>query len=195
MPSVSGDRSAHFPAIERKHGQPVEYWLQLLAELGTTRYPDMMALLQEGHGFSRTHANALVQWARGSTSTQRFAGPEAYFEDLDPAARATAQAIFTVITSSFPHLQLVMAWNQPMLRCEAGYVFGLSVASKHLTINPFSTSVLDAMRDRLAEYTVNKHTFTVPIGWTVDAELLHDLVAARLACLSDSSLSDDGPGN
>ena len=29
----SGDRTAHWPAIEKKHGQPMEYWFGVMAEL------------------------------------------------------------------------------------------------------------------------------------------------------------------
>lgn len=53
-----------------------------------------------------------------------------------------------------------MAWNQPMLRQGRAYVFGLSVATRHLTLNPWSTQVLELFRERLTAC---------------------DLVAARLA--------------
>lgn len=182
MTSDSGDRSTYFPAIERKHGHPVAFWLQQLEALGPARYPEQMALLQQQHGFSRTHANAVVLWFRGSPSSKRFDSPEDFLGRLEPAAAQTARDIFTALGQRFPHLELVMAWNQPMLRLGSDYVFGLSVATGHLTLNPWSTQVLDQFRERLAAdgHRVNKHTFVVPLGWVVDADLLCDLVAARL---------------
>jgi uncharacterized protein len=179
--SQSGDRSSYFPAIERKHGQPVSHWLEQLAALGTNRYPDMMAFLREQHGFSQSHANALVQWARGSTSSQRFTSVSEYLDQLDPAKRSGVHAVISAITAAFPHLEVVMAWNQPMLRQGRDYVFGISVAANHLTLNPWSIEVLERFGDRLRDYTVNKHTFVVPLDAAVDANLLCDLVAARLA--------------
>jgi len=37
---------------------------------------------------------------------------------------------------------------------------------------------------KLAKYTVNKKTFTVPVDWKADAALLRGIVKARLAELS-----------
>lgn len=181
MPGTSGDRSAHFAAIERKHGKPVSHWLQQLADLGSATYPEQMALLQERHGFSRAHANALVMVHRGSPSSKRHATPAAYFASLPPEQRRTAKAIFAAIRAKYPDLELVVAWNQPMLRNERGYVFGLGVASKHLLINPFSADVLDAIKPRLGGLVVNKHTIRIPVGWEVDGALLHAMVRLRLA--------------
>ena len=180
MTDSTGDRSKHFPAIERKHDQPMQYWFDLLAGHGEAKYDEQMALLREGHGFSQAHANAVVMTHRGSTTTRRFADPAAYFASLDPAKSATAQAIFAAIQKGVKGLELVMAWNQPMLRNESGYVFGLSAATAHLTLSPWSDDVLREFRERLAGLKVNTKTFIVPIGWKVDAALLQDMAKARI---------------
>ena len=67
MAVADGDRSKFFPAIEKKHGEKIQYWINLLRELETTKYPEQIAYLKEDHGFSQAHANALVMYARGST--------------------------------------------------------------------------------------------------------------------------------
>ncbi|NDC12277.1 MAG: DUF4287 domain-containing protein, partial [Actinobacteria bacterium] len=64
------ERSAHFPAIEKKHGKPVSHWLKLLAPLRGRPYTEQMALLQGRHRFSRNHANAVVMYFRGSKSSR-----------------------------------------------------------------------------------------------------------------------------
>ncbi|MFM7694979.1 MAG: DUF4287 domain-containing protein, partial [Actinomycetota bacterium] len=84
-----GDRSRHWPAIEAKHGQPVEHWLDRVRGVESGRHVDQMALLQEGHAFSRTHANAVVQYARGSTSARRFADLDGYLAGRDAATQET----------------------------------------------------------------------------------------------------------
>ena len=181
MAANSGARSDFFPAIEKKHGKPIAQWISSVKKLGKATYAEQMALLQETHGFSRNHANAVVMHVRGSLTSKRHASPEAYFAGLEPRARDTAQAIFAVIAKKHPDLELVMAWNQPMLRIGKDYVFGLSASKNHLTINPFSVEVLDAHREKLTEYVVNKHTFQVPLGHPVKASLFHSLIRMRLA--------------
>ena len=181
MSTSSGDRSKHFPAIERKHEQPMQHWFDLLAEHGEAKFDEQMALLREGHGFGQAHANVVVVAHRGCTTTRRFADPAAYSASLDPAKAATAQATFAAIQKRVKGLELVTAWNQPMLRNEAGYVFGLSAAAAHLTLSPWSNGVMAQFVDRLAGLKVNKTTFSVPIGWKVDAALLQDMAKARIA--------------
>lgn len=184
MADDSGDRTKFFPAIEQRYGGPISIWLDRLAELGDAKYPEQIAYLRENHGFSQTHANALVMYVRGSTSSKRFDSPDAYFQSLEPAARATAQAIFAAISVAYPDLELVIAWNQPMLRVNGAYVIGLSAATHHLLLNPFSADVLAAFADELSDYQVNKRTFKVPVDWKVDAALLQAMTKARLAELA-----------
>jgi len=181
MNDASGDRSKFFPAIEKKHGQPVSRFLEELSELTEDKYPAQIAYLREKHGFSQAHANALVMHFRGSTSSKRFDTPKQYFAQLDPQKKKTAELIFAAIMEKYPKLELVIAWNHPMLRIDGKYVFGISASKNHLTLNPFSSDVLDSMESKLSGYTVNKKTFIVPIDWKVDATLLRAMVKARLA--------------
>ena len=177
-----GDRSKHFPAIENKHGGPITAWLERLAELDNAKYPEQIAYLRENHGFSQAHANALVMYFRGSTTSKRFTTPAAYFAAVDPGAARTSHAIFDAIRETHPELEVVVAWNHPMLRAPDGkYVMGLSVAANHILLNPFSADVLRTFADDLRDYDVLKHTFRVPVDWTVETSLLRRLVDARLA--------------
>ncbi|MEI7883357.1 MAG: DUF4287 domain-containing protein [Actinomycetota bacterium] len=184
MADASGNRSNYFPAIEKKHGEKIQYWIHLLQDLETTKYPEQIAYLRENHGFSQAHANALVMYVRGSTSSKRVATPAEFFKGIDPVVRKTAKLIFSTITEKYPDLELVVAWNQPMLRQGKDYIIGISVAKNHITINPFSGNVLEQCAKRLSKYVVNKKTFQVPLDWKVDSPLLHALTKARIAELS-----------
>jgi uncharacterized protein YdhG (YjbR/CyaY superfamily) len=176
-----GNREDYFAKVEEKHGFPVEHWFDQLGLLDSDKYPDQIALLKNEHGFSQAPANAVVMFYRGSTSSSRYASPDAYFESLNPPHRALARAIFAALQQCHPDLELVIAWNQPMLRHGNDYVFGLSASTRHLSVNPFSKSVLDSMTDRLTGFDLLKHTFRIPLDWSVDADLLCALVSARIA--------------
>lgn len=181
MPTDDGDRSRFFPAIEKKHGGPISVWIDRVRDLGDRKYPEQIAFLREEHGFSQAHANALVMYVRGSTTSKRHASPSAYFATLDPTSRRTVKKIFAVISEKFPGLELVMAWNQPILRNGKDYVFGLSVSANHIAVNPFSNDVLQKNLPKLKGFVVNKTTFRVPSDWDVQPAILHALVRARIA--------------
>ena len=186
MASGSGDRSAHFPAIEKKHGKPVAFWLKELKSLGDAKYADQISFLRERHGFSQAHANALVMYSRGSVTTRRVDTPEAFFSALGGERERLARAIFAAITEKYPKLEAVIAWNQPMLKQGKDYVFGLSAAKNHLLIAAVGGNAVELLGDRVDGLETNKKTIRVPLDWKVDKKLLHALVRARLAEIKSS---------
>ena len=181
MATKSGDREAYFPAIEKKYGQPMTYWFDVMAELKDQKYPEQIAYLKENYGFSQAHANAIVMYSRGSKSSKRFNNLDQYLKPFDATKRKTVESIFKAIQSKHPKMELVIAWNQPMLRMGKNYVFGVSVSKNHILIAPWSTVVLKQFTPKLSEYQVNKKTFAVPLDWKVDSKLLIAMVKARLA--------------
>lgn len=181
MPAADGDRSRFFPAIEKKHGGPISLWVDRLKDLGDAKYQEQIDFLRGDHGFSQAHANALVMHVRGSATSKRFASADDYFDTLDPVAARTARAIFASIRRKHPTWDLVTAWNQPMLKNEKGYVFGLSVSSRHILLNPMSSGdVLAKVAPVLKGLDVQKKTVRVPLDWKPDAKVLDALVSARL---------------
>ncbi len=149
-----------------------------------------MTYLQEEHGFSRSHANTLIMYARGSKSTARYRDADAYFAALTTTQAETARAIFATIQERFPGLDLVVAWNKPMLRRGTDYVFGIAAASDHLLLAPWGEGVIARVASQLTELIVNKKTIQIPSDWAVDSELLAAMVSARLDQLdADASAS------
>jgi uncharacterized protein YdhG (YjbR/CyaY superfamily) len=173
-------RESLFPAIEKKYGQPVAHWLRKIKAVPGGKYADQMALLIDDHGMSRNHANAIVMYARGSATTRRFNDAEAYFAHLGHDQSETMRSIFATLMKAFPELELVIAWNQPMLKYGKKYVFGASAAKNHLLLAPTDASVLDSLTPRLAGFVVNKKTVQVPTNWKADKALLRDMVAPQI---------------
>ncbi len=184
MASNDGDRSKFFPAIEKKHGGPISLWIDRLRELGDAKYPEQIAYLRENHGFSQAHANALVMYVRGSTTSKRFNSPAEYFKTVDPSVAKKIKEIFASITSTYTDLELVMAWNQPMLKTGDQYILGVSVSKNHITIGPFNKDFVETFAKKLEKYESNKKTFKVPFNWKVDGALMRAIVKDRLAELS-----------
>ena len=186
------DRSSYFPAIEKRYGQPMSYWFDRMKEISDRKYAEQIAYLREEHGFSQAHANALVLYSRGSTSSRRFETLDDYLAGQDAQKQRTVRAILASLQKSFPALELVIAWNQPMLKYQGAYVFGLSVLKEHLLIAPFDAQVLDDLAPRLAGYQVNKKTVRVPVDWKVDSALLRDMVKPQIARLKAEAAGSRG---
>lgn len=181
MPTKDPSREAHFPLIEKKYGEPMKYWFKVMASIKDEKYPVQIAHLRENFGFSQAHANALVMFSRGSTTTRKFETPTDFYKSIDPQQAKTLRKVFRILTAKFPELELLIAWNQPMMRKGTQYVFGASVAKNHILIAPFNTEVLKKMASELKDYKVNKKTVTVPNDWKVDEKLLVKMVKSVLA--------------
>lgn len=159
----------------------MSYWFERMSVLAGKKYLEQIAYLKENHGFSQAHANALVMYSRGSKSAKRFATVDDYLAQFDAVKEKTVRRIFKAITSEYPKLELVIAWNQPMLKIDGQYIFGVSVLKKHILLAPFSQQVLEKFAPKLTGYVVNKKTIQVPIDWKPDVTLLQSMAKARLA--------------
>ena len=153
-----------------------------MKKLKGQKYPEQIAYLRENYGFSQAHANALVMYSRGSTSSKRHETPAAYFKTIDAKQAKKVKEIVKVITTKYPDLELVMAWNQPMLKRGTDYVFGASVSTNHISIAPWG-DVLKTFApkfEKLEGVRVTKKTVAVPNDWEIDSKLLLAMITARL---------------
>ena len=147
-----------------------------MKDLEGLKYPEQVAYLKEEHGFSQTHANALVMYSRGSVSSKRFDTLADFLKNEDADKQKTIRKIFKVINDKYPKGELVIAWNKPMFKLNEKYVFGVATTKNYLLIAPFDADAIDALRPKLKDYKVNKKTIEVPSDWKVDEKLLLTIV-------------------
>ncbi|MDQ7974705.1 MAG: DUF4287 domain-containing protein [Rhodocyclaceae bacterium] len=54
--------ASYFPSIEKKYGQPIAHWMQVLQEAGPLKHMELVTHLKNQHQMGHGHANALVAW-------------------------------------------------------------------------------------------------------------------------------------
>jgi uncharacterized protein YdhG (YjbR/CyaY superfamily) len=112
----------------------------------------------------------------------RFSSVDDYLASLEPDKAGTMRSIIDQILTEFPETEVKLAWNVPQIHRGKDFVFGLSAAKNHISLNPWSEQVLNDFRSRLEpEYVVLQSIFQVPVDWRIDRGLITDLVRARLA--------------
>jgi uncharacterized protein YdhG (YjbR/CyaY superfamily) len=114
-------------------------------------------------------------------SAPRYGSVDDYLATLDAVKAATIRAVIDTILAQFPELEARIAWNVPTIHRKGQYVAGICAYQKHLTSSPWSGWVLEDFKERLAGFVVMQKSFQIPVDWEVDADLLRDLVQARLA--------------
>ena len=56
---VTGPAS-YFPSIEKKYGQPIDFWMTQLANVSDKTHMQQVEYLKTVHGLGHGHANAIV---------------------------------------------------------------------------------------------------------------------------------------
>jgi len=54
--------ASYFPSIEKKYGQPIEHWKQLVRSKAGMRHMEIVNWLKSDHGMGHGHANAVVAY-------------------------------------------------------------------------------------------------------------------------------------
>ncbi len=174
--ATNPDRSSYFPAIEKKYEQPMSFWFDQMAEISERKYPEQITYLRENFGFTQAHANALVLYSRGSTSSVKYENVDQYLAQFDETKQETVRSIFAAMTEKYPAMQVVIAWNHPFGKIADRFIIGVSVHQKHILLGPWETKVLTDLASELTPYVVNKKTFKVPVDWKVDTLLMRKIV-------------------
>ena len=114
-------------------------------------------------------------------ATPRFSSVDDYLSSLQAPKDQTIRSIIDVILAGFPELEAKIAWNVPQIHRDGKYVAGVDAAKNHVSFSAWSPDVIADFKPRLGDYVVKKNLFQVPVDWDVDADLLTDMVNARLA--------------
>lgn len=110
----------------------------------------------------------------------KFDSVEDYLNSLESPKQETLRAVLNSIETSFPEAELKLAWNVPQVQIQGKYVFGFSAAKNHLSLAPWSETVIEKFSERLAPYEKTKGLFKVPVDWNVDSSLITDMIHAKL---------------
>jgi hypothetical protein len=63
MTAKSTGPAFYFPSIERRYGEPIEHWIELIHAHAPARHMELVHWLKVDYGLGHGHANALVAHA------------------------------------------------------------------------------------------------------------------------------------
>ena len=104
-----------------------------------------------------------------------------YLATVAEPARSTLQTLRERIRAVLPTAQECLSYGVPTFQVDGVGVAGFAAFKKHCSYFPFSGSVLESMSGALADYSWSKGTLRFPNSDPLPAELVEQLVSARLA--------------
>jgi uncharacterized protein YdhG (YjbR/CyaY superfamily) len=111
----------------------------------------------------------------------RVAAVDDYFAGLDPPTRAAFEHVRNLVMGMVPEAEQGTSYGMAALKYRRKPLLAFLAAKQHLSIFPFSSEVVEAVRDRLAGFELSKGT----IRFTADApppdQVVRDIVRRRRA--------------
>ncbi|MGD9887458.1 MAG: iron chaperone [Bacilli bacterium] len=98
------------------------------------------------------------------------------------------EQLFQWILTKYPHLTLVIKWNQPMFMDHGTFILGFSFAKDHIAIAP-EKHTMDLFRDELMDNDYQPTSMMFRIKWNQDVNF--DLLAKILDYNIKSKQNDD----
>jgi uncharacterized protein YdhG (YjbR/CyaY superfamily) len=105
---------------------------------------------------------------------------DAYLADLTEPQRHTLSKLRADIHAVLPEAQECISYGMPAFRVEGKVVAGFAAFKNHLSYLPHSGSVLPALADDLADYTMTKGSLHFPTDQPLPRALVHKLISTRL---------------
>lgn len=104
-----------------------------------------------------------------------FADFLAGIDDLQHRERT--KEVLDWISDSYPQLEKVIKWNQPMFTDHGTYIIGFSTAKKHLAVAPERAGMAHCAEEiKAAGYDTTKDIIRIPWTEPVDYSLLAKMV-------------------
>lgn len=103
-----------------------------------------------------------------------------YFGGLDTPARAAFEHIRSVVMEMVPEAEQGTSYGMAALRYRTKPLLGFLAAKDHLSVFPFSSRVVDAVRDRLTAFDVSKGTIRFTAATPPPDEVVRDIVRLRM---------------
>ena len=60
--------ASYFPSIEKKYGQAMSYWFDIVKQHRQLKHMEIVAVLKSEHGLGHGHANAIVAYVLAQKS-------------------------------------------------------------------------------------------------------------------------------
>ena len=103
-----------------------------------------------------------------------------YFSSLDASARAAFEHIRDLVMEMAPEAEQDTSYGMAALRYNQKPLLAFRAARQHLSIFPFSSRVVDAVRDQLTAFELSKGTIRFTAASPLPDKVVRDIVRYRI---------------
>ncbi|MGS0688003.1 iron chaperone [Nakamurella sp. GG22] len=103
-----------------------------------------------------------------------------YLAGVGEPERSALEHVRALVTAAVPDVTEGVSYGMPALKHRGKPLLGFTAAKNHLSVFPFSPAAIDAVRDRLAGFSLSKGTVRFSPAAPIPDDVLTDLVLFRV---------------
>jgi uncharacterized protein YdhG (YjbR/CyaY superfamily) len=104
-----------------------------------------------------------------------------YLSGLDEASRAAFEHVRNLVTALVPEVEEGTSYGMAALKYRHKPLLGFRAGKQHLSIFPFSSDVVEAVRDQLKAFELSKGTIRFSVDRPLPDDVVREVVRRRIA--------------
>lgn len=102
-----------------------------------------------------------------------------YYGSLPADQSEHIRSLVDFVQRTYPQLELVIAWNQPMFKLGGKYLLGFMPTKRHTNILTVSDTAITVMAPELTGYKHGTRSIALPFEWSIDPTFIDRVVRLR----------------
>lgn len=103
-----------------------------------------------------------------------------FYASLTPEQNTHIRSLVEWVSTAYPELEPVIAWNQPMFKKETKYILGFMPTKNHTNLLTVTDSAISELAPQLTSYKHGTRSIQLPFDWTIEPQLFEQVISLRL---------------
>lgn len=103
-----------------------------------------------------------------------------YLEKVEPAKRKALERIRTLAKKAVPDAEETISYRMPTLKYRGKSFLGFDAHANHIGLYPYSSRVIEALREELSAYETSKGAIRIPLDKPIPERILRAVIELRV---------------
>jgi uncharacterized protein YdhG (YjbR/CyaY superfamily) len=103
-----------------------------------------------------------------------------YLTNIEPSKRQELERIRILAKKTVPGAEEAIVYGMPTLTYQGKPFLGFNAHKQHIGIYPYSSQVIETLKDQLHDYGFSKGAIRIPLDQPISEDLLKHIIHERL---------------
>lgn len=102
-----------------------------------------------------------------------------FYASLSPAQNTHIRTLVEWVHTTYPELEPVIVWNQPMFKLGGKYILGFMPTKNHTNLLTVTDTAITTLTPQLSSYKHGTRSIQLPFDGELDPHLFEQVIALR----------------